>query len=151
MPFRADRVLVFAVLLGACAQKASPPPVVTVPTTDVAASAPPPVPLATDASLDPAAAPSASGGAADPALAADPEGVDPQFRACAADADCVAVEHLACCPNGRKVAVAVSQKDAYAQSFTCSKKRRICPQYRMLDRRVAYCDTAAKLCAMKNP
>ena len=78
------------------------------------------------------------------------EGVDPQYRACSVDTDCVSVERVGCCHNGRKVGVAASQKDAYLQSFTCPTKHPKCPMYRIKqDDRVAACDGATHLCGLK--
>jgi hypothetical protein len=63
----------------------------------------------------------------------------------------VAVEKVGCCHNGHKVAVAASKADAYAKSFTCGQANPICPMYRVNDERVAYCDGATHLCALKAP
>jgi hypothetical protein len=56
-----------------------------------------------------------------------------------------------CCDNGRRVAVAVSQKDAYAQANACTRRRPICPMFRVRDLRVSYCDTQAHLCSLRQP
>jgi hypothetical protein len=133
MPRPSRLVLLFAFALGACAKTSQSPP-----TTGAVIDSP-------VTSADPSAAPSAT-----PASAADAQEVDAKYRACAAAADCVVVEPVGCCHNGRKVAVAVAQKDAYLGSFTCGEKRPICPMYRMLpDNRVATCESGA--CAMKAP
>jgi hypothetical protein len=139
-------------LLTACAQ--SQPPSTTAPLTSasttsnspepiVAASAPPPTP---DTSL-PSTPPVDEAGA----VASTP-GVDPRFRACQADTDCVAVRRAGCCYNGWKEAVATSQADAYSQANACAKARRPpCPMYIVRDMRVARCDTATHLCTMVQP
>ena len=78
------------------------------------------------------------------------KGIDAKYRACSADADCVTVEPVGCCHNGRQVSVAASQKAAYLASFTCPQARPICPMYRLRpDGRVAGC--ASGLCVMKTP
>ena len=95
----------------------------------------------------PATAPPAS--AASPATAST---VPAQYRACAADADCVAVARAECCNHGWKEAVSTSQKDAYARDFACKAARRpICPMFMVHDGRVAKCDTQQKLCVMVEP
>jgi len=147
-------VLVLLLALGACAQASTAPPVPPALATSAAASDPPaaqaPPPAAPMTPAPPAQSPAANPPTTAPA--ADPEeAVDPQYRSCAADTECVAVERVGCCHNGWKVAVAGSQKDAYSRSFTCPQARPICPMYRRMDRRVAYCDDAVHLCALKAP
>jgi hypothetical protein len=61
------------------------------------------------------------------------------------------VPRAGCCDNGWKEAVAVSQKDAYAQANACTRTRPICPMFKVRDRRVAYCEPQAHLCSMKEP
>jgi hypothetical protein len=60
----------------------------------------------------------------------------------------VAVDRVGCCHNGWKEAVAMSQKDAYARSFTCPQAHPICPMFIVQDRRTPRCDAASHLCAM---
>ena len=86
-----------------------------------------------------------------PLKTAPPDEDDAKFRTCATDIDCVAVERVGCCHNGRMVAVAATSRDAYAASFTCDKARPICPEYRISDTRVPYCDAASHACSMKLP
>jgi hypothetical protein len=72
-----------------------------------------------------------------------------RFRACAADADCVAVPGVGCCQNGWNEAVAVSQKDAYAASFVCPVAHPICAMVVVRDTRQPGCDAAMHLCTMR--
>jgi hypothetical protein len=144
------------VAVAACAQPsqstavtaptASPPPSAAVSTPAPAAA---PATSASSASADaqPDAGASTSAGAALGPGDAD-AGAAAQFRACAMDSDCVAVDRVACCHNGWKDAVAVSQKDAYAKSFTCPQAHPICPMYLVKDPRVPLCDNATHLCTM---
>jgi hypothetical protein len=74
-----------------------------------------------------------------------------QFRACALDSDCVAVDRVGCCHNGWKEAVATSHAAAYDQSFTCPQAHPICPMYIVRDGRVPVCDNATHLCTMSRP
>jgi hypothetical protein len=76
------------------------------------------------------------------------EGVPAKFRACGADADCVAVPRVGCCHNGWNEAIAVTQKDAYAASFVCPDAHPICPMFIVRDARVPRCDSAAHLCTL---
>jgi hypothetical protein len=80
--------------------------------------------------------------------AAANEGVPAKFRACSADADCVAVPRVGCCHNGWKEAVAAAQKDAYAASFVCPDAHPICPMFIVRDARVPRCDSTAQLCTL---
>lgn len=84
---------------------------------------------------------SVSGGGADGAVPA-------RFRACSADADCVAVPRVGCCHNGWNEAVAVSQRDAYAASFICPEARPICAMFLVRDARVPQCVGATHLCSL---
>ena len=104
----------------------------TTATATVAASDPP----ATAAT----AAPSASAGDA-----------GPDFTSCGVDSDCIAVPKANCCPTGALEAVNKQSVDAYRSSLVCEKKHRMCPQFRLLDRRVALCDTDARKCEMVQP
>jgi hypothetical protein len=71
-----------------------------------------------------------------------------QFRACAADADCVAVPRVGCCHNGWNEAVTTSQRAAYAASFTCPNAHPVCPMFFVRDTRAARCDAQSRLCTM---
>lgn len=154
---RSIHVLGFALATAACAQPSQSPAVVTAPSASVSPAAAPSPVLA--ASAPPAAGPTTTTAAASPAAgeagvataATTDGGVDPQFRACQADSDCVAVPRAGCCNNGWKEAVAVSQKDAYAKAGACPRAHPICPMYRVRDGRVAKCDTQAHLCTMVQP
>ena len=75
-------------------------------------------------------------------------GAPARFRACSADADCVAVPRVGCCHNGWNEAVAVSQKDAYAASFVCPEAHPICAMFLVRDTRVPRCDGATHLCRL---
>jgi len=135
--------------LVACATSQSSP-TTTAPVVSASASVEPvvatPAPVVASASAAPAASE-----AAQPAPGDGSTGVGAQFRACTADTDCIAVPRASCCDNGWKEAVAASQKDAYAQANACTRRRPICPMYRVRDRRVPYCDPQAHLCTMKQP
>src|SRR5882672_6915411 len=84
---------------------------------------------------------SASGGAVD-------AGAPARFRACNADADCVAVPRVGCCHNGWNEAVAISQRDAYLASFVCPEAHPICAMFLVRDARVPQCDGATHLCTL---
>ena len=75
----------------------------------------------------------------------------PDFKACAADADCVAVPKVGCCHNGVMEAVNKGSVDAYKASFVCPNKRQMCPQFILLDKRVARCAAETHKCAMVEP
>jgi hypothetical protein len=130
-----------------CAQTSQSSTTTTAPV--VSASAVPDPVVATPA---PAVASVSAASEATQPVPGDPStGVGAQFRACTTDTDCVAVPRAGCCDNGWKEAVAASQKDAYAQANACTRQRPVCPMYKVRDRRVAYCDPQAHLCAMKQP
>ncbi|HEY3822434.1 MAG TPA: hypothetical protein VGL81_34950 [Polyangiaceae bacterium] len=133
-----------ALALVACAQTSQPAPVTTAPLAS-ATPDPPPSPSPTASSTSTPSSTSTSSSTSDDA------GVGAQFRACQSDADCVAVPRAGCCNNGWKEAVAVSQKDAYAQANACTRKRPICPMFRVRDARVAYCEASTHLCSLKQP
>jgi hypothetical protein len=86
---------------------------------------------------------------ASPAAAASDGG--PDFYSCAVDSDCVAVPKATCCPNGFLEAVNKQSVDAYKGSAVCEKRRRICPQFRVMDRRVALCGNESHKCEMVQP
>jgi hypothetical protein len=134
----------------ACAQT-SQPPTTTAPIVSASATPDPTVaPSASAATPAPVPAPAASAAMGLPAGDAS-TGDDAQFRACKADADCIAVPRPGCCNNGWKEAVAASQKDAYAQANACTRQHPICPMFRVRDQRVAYCEPQTHLCTMKQP
>jgi hypothetical protein len=158
MPRSMHAVGFAVIVLLSCAKSSESQPVVTAPVGaslpgDAAAQAAP------QAASAPAASASAPAGSVSTGFAATaPSGVaaagddggTAQFRACQQDSDCVAVPRVGCCHNGHMEAVNVSQKDAYAQSFTCPHPRP-CPMYMIRDRRLPKCDPAAKLCVMVMP
>jgi hypothetical protein len=92
---------------------------------------------------------SISGGdGAAPTGTQDDAGVPARFRACSADADCVAVPRVGCCHNGWNEAVAASQRDAYAASFVCPEAHPICAMFLVRDTRVPRCDGPTHLCRL---
>lgn len=130
--------------LAACAESAAPT-VVTAPVGPVAPPSEAGAPSIVDAVNAPA------GGEADAPDAPpsdDDAGVPARFRACAADADCVVVPRVGCCHNGWNEAVAASQKDAYAASFTCPEAHPICAMFIVHDTRKARCVAATRLCTL---
>jgi hypothetical protein len=156
------------VATAACAQT-SQPATVTAPVASPAAGgsgagAPAAPPQATVSSAGGSAAPQGTSAASSDASAGTrgtdtaataPGGADAgapaQFRSCALDSECVAVDRVGCCHNGWKEAVAAAQKDAYAQSFTCPEANPMCPMYLVRDGRVPLCDNATHLCTMTRP
>ena len=74
----------------------------------------------------------------------------PDFYSCGTDTDCVAVPRAGCCHNGHKEAVNTQSVDAYKTSVTCPKHR-LCPQYVIMDNRVARCAPDTKKCVMVAP
>jgi hypothetical protein len=148
--------LAAALLLAACAQ--SQPPSTTAPVASASA------PAASAGAPEPAVTASAPAVArsAPPALPAetvaaasnDPgvPGVDPQFRSCKADGDCVAVRRAGCCFNGWMEAVARGQEAAYAQANACTRvPRPACPMYRVRDMRIPKCNAPTHLCTLVKP
>jgi hypothetical protein len=139
----------------ACAQTSQAPPTTTAPVVSASAAADPVIVAAAPAASIPAATPvpaPVASATTEPASAGDPDTeVGAQFRACKSDADCLAVPRAGCCDNGWKVPVAASQKDAYAQANACTRKRPMCPMFKVRDRRVAYCDPQAHQCALWQP
>jgi hypothetical protein len=75
----------------------------------------------------------------------------PDFFACGSDLDCVAVPRAQCCPNGFMEAVNKDRVDAYRTSVTCDRRHRMCPQYRVFDRRAAICGNISHRCEMVMP
>jgi hypothetical protein len=75
-------------------------------------------------------------------------GAPAQFRACAADTDCVAVPRVGCCHNGWMEAVAASQQGAYAASFVCPVAHPICPMFLIRDTRIPRCNVTTHLCEL---
>jgi hypothetical protein len=92
----------------------------------------------------------ASGVAADDPTPASPDG-GPDFYSCNIDSDCVAVAKASCCPNGFLEAVNKQSTDAYKNAFACEKRRRLCPQFRILDKRQAVCGNESHRCEMIRP
>jgi hypothetical protein len=77
---------------------------------------------------------------------------DAALYTCVLDSDCVAVTAApGCCDNGRKTAVAAEQVEAWDRANACVPTRRICPMYKMLDKRVPECDDATHRCVMVAP
>jgi hypothetical protein len=134
-------VLVALVSVSACAGPSQPSNAVVVPTVPgatVRASAGP-----SAESTDP---PAVDAGRSD---VTDDEGDGPaRFRACKADADCIAVPRVGCCHNGRMQAVTGSQKEAYEASFVCPNPHPRCAMYIIRDTREARCAAATGLCTM---
>jgi hypothetical protein len=115
-----------------------------------AVTAPTASPAPSAASVPPDAAVEAPSNEAGPEETSD-SGALAQFRACALDSECVAVNRVGCCHNGWKEAVASSQAEAYEKSFTCPQAHPICPMYIVRDSRVPLCDNATHLCTMTRP
>jgi hypothetical protein len=126
-------------LSAACAEPSPPGGVVVAPTATAGVNP------SSDASSDAAGGP----GVAGPAPPGD--GAPARFRACAIDADCVAVPRVGCCHNGWNEAVAASQKDAYLASFVCPDPHPICAMFIVRDTRVPRCDAGTRLCTLVNP
>jgi hypothetical protein len=82
--------------------------------------------------------------------AAPPSGGDggADFYSCTADPDCIAVPQANCCPNGRLEAVNRQSAGAYKASLVCGGKHRMCPQYRVLDKREPLCNNDSHRCEM---
>jgi hypothetical protein len=78
----------------------------------------------------------------------DDAGAPARFRGCGADADCVAVPRVGCCHNGWNEAIAASQRDAYAASFTCPEAHPICAMFIVHDTRKPRCPAATRLCTL---
>lgn len=90
--------------------------------------------------------------AASSADAGLPEGtVTPEYLSCSADTDCVAVERAGCCHNGYQDAVNAHQVEQYRSANACRDPHHMCPMFRIVDKRVARCDTSLKRCVMVNP
>ncbi len=83
-----------------------------------------------------------------PVAGMEDAGPPAQFRACAADTDCIAVPRVGCCHNGWNEAVAASQKDAYAASFVCPQAHPICAMFLIRDKRSPRCNEATHLCEL---
>lgn len=72
----------------------------------------------------------------------------PDFGACQTDADCVAVQKVACCPNGSKIALTSGDEKAYASWFACTNPPASCPLFVINDTRVAECNAQTNHCEM---
>ncbi len=136
--------LAAAVILAACA-KSSGAPTVTAPVSNCTTAA---ATATVTATPTPTQIPTGT-----ESVTSSPEPTTPsaRFRACAVDADCIAVDRVGCCHNGWKEAVAVTQKDAYAASFTCPDPHPICAMYIVRDMRQPRCDAATHLCTLVPP
>ncbi len=75
----------------------------------------------------------------------------PEFYACEADSDCVAIEQASCCPNGYLVAVNNCEVKAYDKKYACENPPAVCPLYVVKDSRVAQCDFTKHQCQMIDP
>ena len=75
----------------------------------------------------------------------------PEFYACQADADCVAIEKAGCCPNGFLVAVNKNEVKAYDNKYACTTPPATCPLFVVHDTRVAQCDYTKHQCQMIDP
>jgi hypothetical protein len=157
MPRSILSALLAPALAVSCAQTSQTPTptsaTVNVPAPSAATA---PSPSASEAAADASAATASQddGGAEAGAVGAVGSvdgGIPAQFRACTMDSDCVAVDRVGCCHNGWKEAVAASQKDAYASSFTCPQPHPVCPMFLVRDLRVPECDNATHLCTMVQP
>jgi hypothetical protein len=140
----AQTALLAALFAGrACAETPQSSGVVEAPVVPAA-----PAPSAPTTQVDPStAADSGDASVSGPAGAVD-AGAPARFRACNADADCVAVPRVGCCHNGWNEAVAVSQKDAYAASFVCAQAHPICAMFLVRDARVPRCNASTHLCEL---
>jgi len=154
LPVLAFSALVAGVgFVGACAET-SPSGVVVAPLASAGSSSPVanasvPVPVADAAAdADILSAPPVALEPTGPSLDADAGGAPARFRACHADADCVAVPRVGCCHNGWNEAVAASQKGAYQASFVCPDPHPICAMFIVRDTRQPRCDPAAHLCTL---
>jgi hypothetical protein len=70
------------------------------------------------------------------------------FFACSTDTDCVAVPVAVCCPTGHRAAVNAQSVDAYKATAKCEGRHRLCPMYRVLDKRVPICAIGSHKCEM---
>jgi len=139
----------------ACNDENPPPAVPTTPPAPVttvvidAGAGSDPAPVASAASVD----------AGPPAVAADPPDAapaapttsasGPDFFACSAAADCVAIPKNDCCHNGYKEAVNKNEVDAYKASAPKCNPKRKCPMFRIMDKRVSDCN--AGKCVLVQP
>jgi hypothetical protein len=78
----------------------------------------------------------------------DSDDAHADWYACADDSDCIAVARVGCCHEGWMEAVNRGEAEAYEASFTCPEPHPICPQIRIIDRRVPECDRASHECTM---
>lgn len=72
----------------------------------------------------------------------------PEYLACSANSDCVAVPKAGCCNNGYKEAVNRNFIEQYKAANACKEQGVMCAQYLVNDTRIARCDTQAKKCEM---
>ncbi len=73
------------------------------------------------------------------------------YVSCQTDADCVAIDEPACCPDGRKVAVEKDHVTAYEDANACTNPPTTCPLAVVYDQRAALCDNTTHECAMVDP
>lgn len=72
----------------------------------------------------------------------------PEYLACSANSDCVAVPKAGCCNNGYKAAVNRNFVEQYKAANACKEQGVRCAQFLVNDTRVASCNTEAKQCEM---
>jgi hypothetical protein len=77
-----------------------------------------------------------------------PTAPDPNdYKSCAVDSDCEAVDRAGCCNNGFKEAITRGKEDVYRQVNACTK-RVMCPQYILRDTRTPACNPTTHRCEM---
>jgi hypothetical protein len=117
-------------------------------------AAPVTVTLDGDAGASAMAMPAGSAEPEDEDPASNPDG-GPDYTSCTVDSDCVAVGKAQCCPNGMRAAVNKQSVEAYRGSVQCVReglhRHRMCPQYRLLDRRIPVCGNDTHHCEMRQP
>lgn len=74
-----------------------------------------------------------------------------KYNRCKTDADCVAVPTPACCPNGLKTAVNETKVASFEKDNACKVHNQACPQFVILETRVAECNADTKKCEMIKP
>ena len=74
-----------------------------------------------------------------------------EYLTCTADAECVAVAREGCCHNGYKDAVNKDKIADYRAANACRVPNTLCPQFRVVDRRVAECSYTTRQCEMVEP
>jgi hypothetical protein len=118
------------------------------PTTPSVTSTPAAAPTDTSAPAAATAAPTASATDTATSPVATPTPSDANdYKTCAADSDCEAVDRAGCCNNGFKEAIAHGKGDAYRKANACTKKV-MCPQYIVRDTRTVACNATKHECEM---